>query len=197
METRDVVGRMAASSSSREIIPFVCTGRYVISKPSSESFLHESRTHLCSCSRLFIRNRTGNNRKKLTVCVVMTWFFFSLWKRATPLMDMLLVSVAPDVNTRSFASAPIRSAMFYPSTKGMVASSSFIKSSPFWRLRPPVQPPIRTHASCCEDCHTDQWGMEAWHPALEGPLELSPMIFVQHFAMAQVVWTNERTCISR
>lgn len=40
----------------------------------------------------------------------MTCFFFSLLKRATPLMAMLLVSVAPEVKTTSLESAPIRSA---------------------------------------------------------------------------------------
>ena len=49
----------------------------------------------------------------LTVCVVMMWRFFSLWKRATPLMAMLFVSVAPEVNTMSLESAPMRSAKCY------------------------------------------------------------------------------------
>ena len=41
------------------------------------------------------------------------WFFFPprLKKRATPLMDMLLLSVAPEVSTISRGVAPIRAAM--------------------------------------------------------------------------------------
>ena len=57
METIAVSGRKAASSSCRSMRPFSLTPRYVTSKPSSCSFLAESRTHLCS------------------VCVVMMWFF--------------------------------------------------------------------------------------------------------------------------
>ena len=51
--------------------------------------------------------------KILTVCVVIIWRFFSLWKRATPLIAMLFVSVAPEVNTMSFESAPMRFARCY------------------------------------------------------------------------------------
>lgn len=47
-----------------------------------------------------------------TVWVVIICFLRSLWKRATPLIAILLVSVAPEVKTMSFGSAPIRSATY-------------------------------------------------------------------------------------
>ena len=45
--------------------------------------------------------------------MVIMWFRFSLWNRATPLIIMLLLSVAPEVKTMSFSSAPIRFATCY------------------------------------------------------------------------------------
>ncbi|KAG9679777.1 hypothetical protein KCU87_g530, partial [Aureobasidium melanogenum] len=81
IETSMVSGRMAASSSFMSILPSDWTGKYVTSKPSSCKWRQLSRTHLCS------------------VWQVMMWFFLPprLKKRATPLMLMLLLSVAPDV----------------------------------------------------------------------------------------------------
>ena len=95
MLTRAVSGRMAALSSSREMSPLDCTGRYVTSKPSSWRCRAESRTHLCS------------------VCVVMMCFFLPdrPKKRATPLRDMLFDSVAPLVKIIALGSAPMREAM--------------------------------------------------------------------------------------
>lgn len=49
IDTSEVSGRMAFSRTSRSTMPFCCTGRYVMSKPSSPNLRHESRTHLCSC----------------------------------------------------------------------------------------------------------------------------------------------------
>ena len=46
---------------------------------------------------------------RLTVWVVIMWRFFSLWNLATPLIDILLDSVAPEVKTMSLGSAPTRS----------------------------------------------------------------------------------------
>jgi hypothetical protein len=63
----------------------------------------------------------------LTVCVVMTWSFFSLWKRATPLMAMLFVSVAPEVNTMSFESAPMRLANCYETSVNANAKYHLLK----------------------------------------------------------------------
>ena len=61
------------------------------------------------------RRTKGKRKKERTVCVVIMWFRFSLWNRATPLMIMLLLSVAPEVKTMSFSSAPIRFATCYES----------------------------------------------------------------------------------
>jgi len=41
--------------------PFFCTGRYVISNPSSPSFRHESKTHLCSYNQILGKE----NQKRL------------------------------------------------------------------------------------------------------------------------------------
>jgi hypothetical protein len=65
IETREVVGRMAASNSCSEITPFFCTGRYVISKPSSPSFLHESNTHLCSYNMMSSGKQLGEHAHSL------------------------------------------------------------------------------------------------------------------------------------
>ena len=53
-----------------------------------------------------------------TVRVVMIWRFFSLWKRATPLIAMLLDSVAPEVKTISLGSAPMRVAISWNKFRG-------------------------------------------------------------------------------
>lgn len=133
MDTSDVSGRMAASSSLRSTRPFVWTGRYVMSKPSSPSLRQESRTHLCSYSHGQRKDTKNLTEMKPTVCVVIMCLFFSLWKRATPLIDMLFVSVAPEVNTISFASAPIKSAICFRMT--FKCQDSVIESNSIHTLR--------------------------------------------------------------
>mgnify|MGYP001792476501 CR=1 FL=1 len=92
MLIRIVRSVMAARSRSRSTRPSRFTGRYVTSKPSFSRCLHVSMTALCS------------------VTTVIRWFPFSRYMWAAPLIARLSDSVAPLVNTISFAVAPINSA---------------------------------------------------------------------------------------
>lgn len=106
----------------------------------------------------------------------MMCFFFSLWKRATPLIAMLFVSVAPDVKIISFGSAPIKSAICYGKhelNRGYRVRGMHV---PFSRPRLLSQPPIHTHVSGYEGYRIDRSGKVALHRVPAGRLVLWPKV---------------------
>lgn len=104
----------------------------------------------------------------LTVWVVIMCLFFSLLNRATPLMAMLLVSVAPEVKRISLGSAPIRSAICWIHVSELENMNRQFKNGP---CEPPLllyPPPSRTRVFDCGDFHIGRLNTEAWHPKLWG-----------------------------
>jgi hypothetical protein len=89
--TSSVGTASAASSAPRSSSPSPRTGRKTGSNPSAAVAATDSSTHLCSVATVTIR--------RLASPIAAAW-------RAAPWIAMLLLSVAPEVNTISRASAP-------------------------------------------------------------------------------------------
>lgn len=86
---------------------------------------------------------------------------------------MLLLSVAPEVKTISFGSAPIRSA----TCCSQVLSDRIeikIKPSPFEHPLWPSLLPTHKHECDCEDYQTGPSNTGAWHQELGDPREWWP-----------------------
>lgn len=118
----------------------------------------------------------------------MMCLFLSLLNRATPLMAMLLVSVAPEVKTMSLASAPIRSATCWKMSQWcpfvLIKPADLPYVQPQW----PSLLPIHTHVFDCADCRTDLLGMATWHREHEGLQEWWPRRY-QHTEAIFNAWT--------
>lgn len=79
---------------------------------------------------------------------------------------MLFDSVAPEVKTMSFGSAPIRSAMCCMSSQPKGTDEIASDDVPSWRRLPPFQLPTHKHGFDYEDFHTDPSDMATWHRVL-------------------------------
>jgi hypothetical protein len=103
--TSSVGTSSAARSTSGSSSPSGRTGRNTGSNPSAARSATDSSTHLCSVATVTMR------RRSLPA------------KRAAPLIAMLLLSVAPDVNTSSLGSAPTSAATWVRASSTAASAS--------------------------------------------------------------------------